>query len=175
MNKEVKLKLERVLKDFWKKKQKIEMLERKLKFVEKEIQSLRVILSEKEELIPSPAQAKFIAGGGRGGSSEFTPVEKAVQAYLKNQVELVNKIDEGLKEKYELLSKINQYRMEIDWIEHIADNYLDDFERQAFEQCYCYRRSNIQVGIALNCGEATIRRKREKILARFQEFLVLKI
>lgn len=175
MNYETRAKLEKTLRDYWKKKQKLEALNRKLKQIEKEIALFRGIYAEKEELIPSPSQIRFIPGGGRGGSSEFTPVERLVLLYEKNQLDIYKKIEELRKEKYRTIDRIKQTEMAIDWIEYIVKNHLDKFEKEIFEQCYCYRRSNIQVGIALSCDEATVRRKREKILAIFNEFLRVKV
>lgn len=175
MNYETRGKLEKTLRDYWKKKQKLEALNRKLKHIEKEIALFRGIYAEKEELIPSPSQISFTPGGVRGGSSEFTPIEKAVQIYEMNQAKIYEKIQYLRKQKIRIKWRIIQLENNIAWIEYILENHLDDFERQICEQCYCYNRSNIQVGIELNCDEATVRRKREKILGTFNEFLRVKV
>ncbi|QNB45853.1 hypothetical protein BR63_05700 [Thermanaerosceptrum fracticalcis] len=171
MNQEAKEKLERTLREYWKSKQKLWGLERGLELVEKEIKRCRTILAEKEDLIPSPTQLSFTLGVAGGGSCEFTPVERTLQLYEMTQISLIQRIKELRQKQAQLSQRIFKIRFSNDWIDYIAENHLDDFERKIFEQCYAYGRSNIQVGIALNCDEATVRRKREKILLTFYEFL----
>lgn len=170
MNQEARIKLEKTLRNYWKNKQRLWGLNRELELIDKEIYSLREILTEKDGLIPSPAQLSFTYGGGRG-TSEFTPIERALQMYDLNQATLMAKIEELRKKKVQIRLRILQMEQSNDWIDYIAETQLDDFERLCFEKCYAYRWSNIQVGIDLKCDESTIRRTREKILLVFYEFL----
>ncbi|SMB95463.1 hypothetical protein SAMN00017405_0409 [Desulfonispora thiosulfatigenes DSM 11270] len=171
MNKDTKRQLENSLKRFWKNKQRLEGLYVAAEKIEKEIREFRGILAEKEDLLPSPGQMRFTPGGGHGGSSEFTPIERASYMYEMNQAKIFEKIQNLRKIKIKLKCRIMQLESKIDWVEYIANTHLDDFEKAVFEQCYLYQRSNIGVGITLNCGEATVRRTRERILSRFHEFL----
>jgi peroxiredoxin family protein len=168
-----KIKLERKLKSYWKSKQKLQNLQRTLEKIDKDISTLRGILAEKDELIPSPLQISFTPGGGRG-YSEFTPVEKSVVMYQANQEILQRKIEQLRQKKLKIQLRIMSIEYSTDIFDYISKNYLDDEELEIFEQCYLYCRNNIQVGKALNCDESTVRRKREKILSVFNEFLKIR-
>lgn len=174
MDERAKRKLQHDLERYWKNTIKLEGLNRKLKYIEQNIRDLRGILAQKEDLVPSPGQLSFIPGGGRGGSSEFTPIERSMYMYEMNQARIYEKIQKLRRDEVRIKCRILQLEFRTNWIKFISENYLDVFERQVFEQCYCYRRSNIQVGIALKCDEKTVRRNREKIINTFYEFLRLK-
>lgn len=174
MNEQAKKKLENDLKRYWKNIQKIEALKRAFEKIENDIRDLRGVLAEKEDLIPSPAQLKFIPGGGRGGSSEFTPIEQSLHLYEMNQARIYKKIQELRRRHFNIKCRISQVEYRMDWISYIARNYLDSYEQKVFEQCYCYCRSNSAVALALHCDEKTIRRKRDKILLTFYDFLRLR-
>lgn len=174
MNDATKVNLENSLRGYWKNIQKLYGLYNSLQNIDKNIQDLRGILAEKEDLIPSPNQMRFIPGGGRGGSTEFTPIEQAALMYEMNQTKIYEKIQQLRARKVKIKWRILDLENKTDWITYIQNVHLDKFEQQVFEQCYAYRRSNVQVGIALNCDESTVRRKREKILCTFYEFLRLR-
>jgi hypothetical protein len=174
MDEQARTKLEKDLRGYWKNVLRLEGLTNALKNIEKNIQDLRGILAEKEDLIPSPTQLSFTPGGGHGGSMEFTPVERSAAIYEMNQEKIYLKIQELRRVWINKKLKIAELEFKIDWTHYVCEVHLDDFEKKVFEQCYCYRRSNVQVGIALTCDESTIRRKREKILLTFYEFLKLR-
>lgn len=174
LGKSAQEKLENTLKRYWDDKHKIHYLYSELEKVEKEITVFMSILKKKEDLIPSPsnatAQLSFIPGGP-SSFNEFTPVEKSLEIYDMAREKIQKKVDELIRQETNIRLKILKKEHSISWIEHIAQNFLDDEEREIFQQCYALNRKNIQVGLALSCDESTIRRKREKILDKFYRFL----
>lgn len=175
MDTEIKKKLERTLAQYWKDKQKLYYLYSSLEKIENEIKVMLGILKDKEDLLPSPAPVQLsFTPGAPVGYCEFTSVERSLEMYNLQQQKIREKIDRLLERKAKIRWRIIQKEHSAGWIKHVAENFLNQEERTIFEQCYGYGRSNIQVAIALDYEETTIRRKREKILGVFYQFLRLK-
>lgn len=164
--------VEGILYRYYRKKQQIQRLKKSLNTIEEQIKDIRRILSDKEALRPSLGiVGKYmIVVGGEGGGFHSDPVDRTYQMHIKTIEQLQNKLSELMQRKIKLKMRIFKLEQEIDGIE-FAIGELSEIEKKIVEQKYFYKRSNVQIGIAINCDEATVRRKRKEIVEKIANML----
>ncbi|MBO8169329.1 MAG: hypothetical protein H0Z35_09130 [Thermoanaerobacteraceae bacterium] len=172
MEERVFQKVERMLYRYWGKKKQIERLQKSLATVEQHIKDIRVILSDKEELYPSLGViGKYmVVVGGQGGGGHGDPVDDTYSEFTRTLEQLRRQLADLNRRRVKLKLRIFKLEQEIDGIE-FAIGELEELEQKIVEQRYFYKRSNVQIGLALHCDEKTIRRKREEIIERIAGML----
>lgn len=158
-------KVEGMLYRYWWKKQQIERLQKSLATVEQHIKDIRLILSEKDELYPSMGiiGKYMVIVGGQGGGAHGDPASDTYQEYIRTVEELQKELSELCQRRMKLKLRLLKLEQEIDGIE-FAISYLPEIERKIVEQRYLYKRSNLQIGMALGYDEKSIRNWRKKLV-----------
>lgn len=174
MDKELFKKTEGLLYRYWAKKQRIERLRSKLATIEKQTYDIRTIMADKDDLIPMIGvignyMAVVTSGGGDGSSK----VERAYNQYERTMDDLHEELLKLVRDKVKTKMKLMQLESESEGVE-FALSMLTDADKKIVEQKYLYRRSNVQVGMALGFDEGTIRYKRRAIVERVARILGLK-
>lgn len=101
------------------------------------------------------------------------PTAQAYQEYSRSVENLQRELVMLLPKKMKLKMQIIQLEAAIDRI-GFALNLLDPIERTICEQYYGLRRkSNLQIGLALNMDEKTIRYRKKSISKKLSEYLRL--
>jgi hypothetical protein len=164
MDKHVKLKIELYFRCYWRNILRLKSLNIAIINIEKAIRELRNTLAKNNDLISLEQHGNVL---------NFTQMEKSISIYQSNQNKIHEKIKYLRKVWINKKIRVTELEYEIDRMKYIFDFHLNDIEKNVFEQCYCYRRSNVKIGQALLCDESTIRKKKEKILLTFYELLRL--
>lgn len=167
--------MEAALRSYYRKLDERQVKKRALEAVEKNAEDIRRILLDVNQLIPSKGTVSSyrpVTGGGSGLVCDPT-----AQAYA----EFTRSMERSQRELVVLLEKKIRLKMEIMHLESsiegigFALNLLDPVERMICEQYYgLKRKSNLQIGLALNMDEKTIRYRRKNINQKLSDYLKVK-
>lgn len=166
--------MEATLRSYYKKIEELQGKRRALETVEKNAEDVRRLLQDANQLVPSNgtvAKYSFAAGGPSRMVSD--PTAQAYQEYSRTVENLQRELVMLLPKKMKLKMQIIQLEAAVDRI-GFALNLLDPIERTICEQYYGLRRkSNLQIGLALNMDEKTIRYRKKSISKKLSEYLRL--
>ncbi len=165
-------KTERMLYNYYRKKEGLLRNKKALETTEKHIQDIRLILMDADELIPSFGVIGnymcMVGGTGKGITGD--PTVRRFDEHHKSIEDLQDELARLIRRKIKLKMRIMKLEAEMDGIE-FALGLLDEEERNIAEQKYLYKRSNIQVGIALGMDESTVRYRRNAFVQKVAKSL----
>ncbi len=170
MEEELYRRVERILYSYYRKLQEVARKKQALATVENHIKDIRRLLVDADELIPSLGMTGKYAvavGGSRGLGS---PTENIYQLHSRTVGHLQNQLAKLMHRKVKLKMRIMRLEVETEGITFIL-GFLEDVERDIVEQRYCYKRSNLQIGMALGMDESTVRYKRQAIIEKIGKYL----
>jgi uncharacterized protein YccT (UPF0319 family) len=165
------IEMENKLRGYYQKVEELKVKQNDLKILEKNIEEIKLILSDATELIPSRgmiATYKVTVGTSRGISDPtvqaYNDYEKSIEQFQRNLVILLQK-------KINLKMDIMNLESVIEGITFALD-LLDPLDRTICEQYYgLKRKSNLQIGLALNMDEKSIRYRRKNINNKLIKYL----
>lgn len=165
-------KTEKILYGYYKKREELYRKQKALETVEQNIADIRRILAEADDLIPSfGIVGKYqTVVGGTGGGSVSDPTERIYSEYVRTIEDFERELAQLIKRKIKLKMRIMTLQTEIEGIE-FALGLLEEQEKKIAEQKYYYKRSNLQIGLALKMDESTVRYQRRLIVEKMARYL----
>lgn len=164
--------MESTLQKYYRKIEELHVKKRALETVEKNADELKRMLLDVNQLIPSNGTvAKYsqVGGGQAGGISD--PTAHAYNEFARSVEQYQRELVVLLQKRIKLKMEIMQLESSIEGI-GFALNLLDPVEKTICEQYYGLRRkSNLQIGLALNMDEKTIRYRRKIINQKLSDYL----
>lgn len=169
-------KMEKTLRSYYRKQEEVRAQKRVLESIEKNEQEIRCVLLDINQLIPSGGTvAKYCTAAGGGNGYVSDPTSRSYHEYTQSVEKLQGELVVLLKDKMKLKMHIMQLEASLDGIT-FALNLLDPLERQICEQYYgLKRKTNLQIGLALNLDEKSIRYRRKNINQKLNEYLHVKV
>ncbi len=168
-------KTEGILYRYYRKLQDLERKRKALAGTEKRIAEVRKLLAEADDFIPSFGMiGNYLAVVG--GKSDGPPADhtaRAYDAYTYSVERLTDELARLGKRRISLKLRIMTLEAETEGIE-FAIGLLEPEERRIVEQKYLYRRSNLQIGMALGMDESTVRYRRQAIVEKVAKWLRVK-
>ncbi len=167
--------MEKILRGYYRKQEELQSKKAAIESVEKNEREIRCILLDANQLIPSKGTVTFYsaaAGGGNGLISD--PTAQSYQEFTKSVEKFQNELVVLLQKKIKLKMQIMQLVSSMDGIT-FALNLLDPLERKICNEYYgLKRKSNLQIGLALNLDEKSVRYRRKNINQKLIEYLRIK-
>jgi hypothetical protein len=165
-------KMEKTLRDYYRKLEELESKKAAIAAIEKNEREVRGVLLDADQLIPSKGMVtrySAAAGGGNGFVSD--PTAQGYQEFTKSIEKFQNELVVLIQRKIKLKMQIMQIESSTDGIT-FALNLLEPLERKICEEYYGLRRkSNLQIGLALNLDEKSVRYRRKVINQKLADYL----
>lgn len=168
--------MEKTLRNYYRKREEIESKRVEIEAVEKHEREIRGILFDADQLIPSKGsvrQYQAMAGGGNGWIND--PTAQNYQEFARSVENFQNKLVVLMQKKMKLKMQIMQLESSTDGIA-FALNLLDPLEKKICDGYYgLKKKSNLQIGLALNLDEKSVRYRRKIINQKLIEYLKVKV
>ncbi len=168
--------MEKTLRSYYRKLEELQYKKNALEVLEKNEHDIRCILLDANQLIPSKgtvAHYSTAAGGGSGYISD--PTVQTYQEFTKSVEKFQNELVVLIQKKIKLKMQVIQLESAIDGIT-FAMNLLEPMERKICDDYYgIKRKSNLQIGLALNMDEKSVRYRRKIINQKLVEYLRVKV
>lgn len=163
--------LENILKNYYCRMHELQVKKIALEKVRKSTDEIRKILLDVNEVVPPQgtiARYKAVSGGcgyvNDGSAQNYYNFTLSLENFQKELVSLMHK-------NIKLQIQIIYLESAVEGIS-FALNLLEPLDRTICEQCYGLGgKSNLQIGLALNMDEKTIRYRRKRINRKLAEFL----
>lgn len=161
--------IEWVMREHYKKTNKIRRLKTALETCETSIKGIKAILIDCEELIPSAGVAKFSGVGGAGNIGNGAEGEYIA---LTNNIDVMERqLFKLNKRRINLTIRVANLEAQTEGITFFI-GMLEQEDREICDQSFTYRHvSNQCIADKLNTVESNIRRRKKVILKRLQQYL----
>lgn len=167
--------MEKTLRTYYRKREELQNKKESIEGIEKNMREIRGILLDANQLVPSKGTVtnySLVGGGGNGYISD--PTAQTYQEFTKSVEKFQDELMVLVQKKINLKMQVMQIEASIAGIT-FALNLLDPLEQKICLEYYgLKRKSNLQIGLALNMDEKSVRYRRKIINQKLIDYLRIK-